>query len=268
MDKLLSDYAKTEISNKVMDILKAYHISNWHSEPYHQNQNPAEWRYRTIKSWTNTVMTRSGTPANYWLLSFIYVCYLLNHISCAVLDSKIPLFALTGIAPDISFILSDHFSNQICVHNPMATQCNQSQYLTLLKQICGHNPSPSRVSQANPFNSLTSQYPPDHGEHGLKKSATEIGKQDFPVKWFKFIYPSSNPMMTETSTLSPVHVAYSPIAFMNHQPPSWIPLSMFYYQRTTSHHLFPPSVTSSLPCFTLVLISSIPPKNLNMIFQV
>ena len=64
MDKLLSDSAKTEISNKVMDILRAYHISNWHSEPYHQNQNPAEWRYRTIKSWTNTVMNRSGAPAN------------------------------------------------------------------------------------------------------------------------------------------------------------------------------------------------------------
>ena len=48
MDKLLSDSAKTEISKKVMDILRAYHISNWHSEPYHQNQNPAEWRYRTI----------------------------------------------------------------------------------------------------------------------------------------------------------------------------------------------------------------------------
>ena len=33
MDKLLSDSAKTEISKKVMDILRAYHISNWHSEP-------------------------------------------------------------------------------------------------------------------------------------------------------------------------------------------------------------------------------------------
>ena len=32
MDKLLSDSVKTEISNKVMDILTAYHISNWHSE--------------------------------------------------------------------------------------------------------------------------------------------------------------------------------------------------------------------------------------------
>ena len=91
MDKLLSDSAKTEISNKVMDILRAYHISNWHSEPYHQNQNSAEWRYRTIKSWTNTAMNRYGAPANCWLLCLIYVCYLLNHIACSALDGKIPL---------------------------------------------------------------------------------------------------------------------------------------------------------------------------------
>ena len=105
MDKLLSDSAKTEISNKVMDILRAYHISNWYSEPYQQNQNPAEWRYRTIKSWTNAVMNRSGAPANCLLLCLIYVCYLLNLIACTALDGKIPLLALTGITPDISIIL-------------------------------------------------------------------------------------------------------------------------------------------------------------------
>ena len=105
MDKLLSDSAKTEISNKVMDILRAYDISNWHSEPYNQNQNPAEWRYRTIKSGTNTVMNTSGAPANCWLLCLIYVCYLLNHKACTALDGKIPLLALTGITPDISIIL-------------------------------------------------------------------------------------------------------------------------------------------------------------------
>ena len=105
LDKLLSDSAKTEISNKVMDILRAYHISNWHSEPYHQNQNPAEWMNRTIKSWTNIVMNRSGAPANCWLLCLIYVCYLLTHIACTALDGKIPLLALTGITPDISIIL-------------------------------------------------------------------------------------------------------------------------------------------------------------------
>ena len=88
-----------------MDILRAYHISNWHSEPYHQNQNPAEWRYRTIKSWTNTVMNRSGAPANCWLLCMIYVCYILNHIACGALNGSIPLLFLYGIIPDISIML-------------------------------------------------------------------------------------------------------------------------------------------------------------------
>ena len=101
MDKLLSDSAKTEISNKVMDILRAYHISNWHSEPYHQNQNPAEWRYRTIKSSTNIVMRRSGAPANCWLLYMIYVCYIPNHIACSVLGGSIPLLVLYGITNNI-----------------------------------------------------------------------------------------------------------------------------------------------------------------------
>ena len=50
-------------------------------------------------------MNRSGAPANCWLLCLIYVCYLLNHIACAAVDGKIPLFALTGITPDISIIL-------------------------------------------------------------------------------------------------------------------------------------------------------------------
>ena len=50
-------------------------------------------------------MNRSGAPANCWLLCLTYVCYLLNHIACPGLDGKIPLFALTGITPDISIIL-------------------------------------------------------------------------------------------------------------------------------------------------------------------
>ena len=112
---------------------------------------------------------------------------------------------------------SGHTSNPICAHSPMATQCNQSQYLTLLIQICAHNPSASQVSQANLSNSLASQCPPDSGEHVWKKYATEIGEQDFSVKWFKFIYPSSKPRMTETSIRTPVHVACSLIASMNHQ---------------------------------------------------
>ena len=50
-------------------------------------------------------MSRSGAPANCWLLCLIYLCYLLDHIACSALDRKIPLFALTFITPDISIIL-------------------------------------------------------------------------------------------------------------------------------------------------------------------
>ena len=106
--------------------------------------------------------------------------------------------------------------NPICAHNPMATQCNQSQYFTLFNKICAHNLSASHDNQANLSNSLTSPCPPDPWEYVLKKSAADLREQDFPVKWFKFIYTSSKPRMTETSTCTPVHVAHSPLAFLNH----------------------------------------------------
>ena len=49
MSKLICDYTQVEISNKVKDILRMYHSSSWHSEPYHQNKNPSEWHYKAIK---------------------------------------------------------------------------------------------------------------------------------------------------------------------------------------------------------------------------
>ena len=82
MSKVISDYAQVEISNRLKDILRMYHSSSWHSEPYHQNQNPSEWDYRTFKAWTNTILNQTGAPVNCWLLCMSYVCYLLNHISC------------------------------------------------------------------------------------------------------------------------------------------------------------------------------------------
>ena len=89
MDKLISDSAKNEISHKVKDILRAYNINDWQSEPYHQNQNPAEWRYGAIKAWANTIMNRTGAPAHYWLLTLQYVCYILNHMSTASLGGQV-----------------------------------------------------------------------------------------------------------------------------------------------------------------------------------
>ena len=105
MDNLISDSAKNEIFHKVKDILRAYNINDWQSEPYHQNQNPAEWQYRTIKAWTNTIMNRTGAPTYCWLLILQYVCYILNHISTASLGGQVPLHVLYGVTPDISILL-------------------------------------------------------------------------------------------------------------------------------------------------------------------
>ena len=69
MSKLISDCAQVEISNMDIDILRMYHSSSWHSEPYHQNQNPSEWCYMTIKAWTNTILNRTGASASCWLLA-------------------------------------------------------------------------------------------------------------------------------------------------------------------------------------------------------
>ena len=70
----------------------------------------------------------------------------------------------------------------------MAAQCNQSQYLTLLEQICVHTPSARQASQANLSNSLTSKYPPDPGDHALKKSAADIG-EGFPGEMVEVYLP-------------------------------------------------------------------------------
>ena len=45
MSQLISDSAQVEISKRVLDVLRALCIGDWHSEPHQQHQNPAERRY-------------------------------------------------------------------------------------------------------------------------------------------------------------------------------------------------------------------------------
>ena len=68
MDLLISDSAKSEISKKVKDLLRAYCIKDYQSESQHQHQNFAENRYGTIKCWVNTIMNRTGAHPSTWLL--------------------------------------------------------------------------------------------------------------------------------------------------------------------------------------------------------
>ena len=48
--------------------------------------------------------------------------------------------------PTTSPASNNHTFKPKCAHNPMATQHNQSQYLTLMKNNCVHSPSASQAS--------------------------------------------------------------------------------------------------------------------------
>ena len=109
MDKLISDRAEVETSNKVLDILRNYFIGDWQSAPHTQHQNPAERRYQTIKRITNTLLDRTGAPSSTWLLTICYIVYILNITSAESLQWHIPHEALYGQAPDISNVFQFEF---------------------------------------------------------------------------------------------------------------------------------------------------------------
>ena len=109
MDKLISDRAQVEVSNKVLDILRAMFIGDWQSKPYNQHQNPAERRYQDVKKYTNVLLDRTGAPAYTWLLATMYVCFILNITSHESLQWKTPYQLLYGQTPDISEIFQFEF---------------------------------------------------------------------------------------------------------------------------------------------------------------
>ena len=109
MNRLLSDRAQVEISARVKEILRAYAIGDWQSEPYHQHQNFAENRYETVKRNANYVMDQFRAPPEAWLAALQYVAYVLNCLSNENLDYITPHQAATGQRSDISAILRFHF---------------------------------------------------------------------------------------------------------------------------------------------------------------
>jgi hypothetical protein len=113
MDKIISDRAMAEISHKVLEILRAYAIDDWQSEPYHQHQNFCEQRYQTIKKYVNKIMDHVGAPPDLWLLCLEYVCYLLNRLATPSLNYQTPHFVCLGVMADISALLQYHFYEKI-----------------------------------------------------------------------------------------------------------------------------------------------------------
>jgi hypothetical protein len=83
-----------------------YCIDDMQSEPHHQHQNPAERRIQDIKKVSNHLMDRTGTPAEYWLLSLLHTTYVLNRLATEKLNWLTPYEKATGQQPDISAILA------------------------------------------------------------------------------------------------------------------------------------------------------------------
>ena len=91
MDKLISDRAQAEVSKRALDILRAYFIDDWESEPHYQHQNYAERRYSVIKPLVNLLLNTSGAPPSTWLLVLQYVCHVLNHTATESIQWRTPL---------------------------------------------------------------------------------------------------------------------------------------------------------------------------------
>ena len=132
MEKLISDSAQVEKSTRVKDLLRMYGIQDWQSEAYMQHQNPAERRWQTVKTTSNTVLDRSGAPDYTWLLVLAYVCYILNHTAVASLDWRTPIQVLTGSTPDISILLRFTF------WEPVYFRMDDSDFPSESRELRGH----------------------------------------------------------------------------------------------------------------------------------
>ena len=117
MSKLVSDSATSEKSKAVQDYLRWLLIDDWQSEPYRQNQNPAERRYQDIKRLANRILDRTGAPDTLWLLAIKYASFVYNHSAVKSLNWKTPISVLTGTTPDISVLLRFAFYELVYYKN-------------------------------------------------------------------------------------------------------------------------------------------------------
>ena len=54
-------------------------------------------------------MDRTATPAKYWLLCLLFVCFLLNCLATQALNWENPIQHTVGQCPDISSLLQYHW---------------------------------------------------------------------------------------------------------------------------------------------------------------
>ena len=110
---LISDNAKAEMYAQVEDLKRLYKIDDGQSEPEYQHQNPAERKIQDVKKMANSMMDRTGCPAQYWLLATLLTIALFRIIPNA--NGDIPYTVSTGQVPDISKFTVFHFWQEVFV---------------------------------------------------------------------------------------------------------------------------------------------------------
>ena len=116
-NRIISDCAKAEISQKVEDIMRTYIIDGHQSEPYQQQQNPVERHIQDIKRYANYVYNYSDSPPESWVLILHYAIYIMNRTARSVLNYRTPYEKLFGQTPDISILTKFQFWEPVLIHN-------------------------------------------------------------------------------------------------------------------------------------------------------
>ena len=79
---LIRDNARSEISEKILNLQRQFVIADEYTEPFSPWQNPAEGGgVRFLKAHTEVLMNRSGLPDNIYFLCHKYICAV--HECCA-----------------------------------------------------------------------------------------------------------------------------------------------------------------------------------------
>ena len=159
-----------------------YHSTSWHSEPYHQKQNPSEWHYRTIKAWTNTILNRTGAPTHCWLFCMSYACCILNHLSCKSLKGQILLTKLYGATLDISILMMYTFYQPVyyASHNQSFPSTSEEKHAFRVGfgEHVGDATTPKLLdSSSNMIIYRSAVHPVDH-LHPNKHLLPDLGESD------------------------------------------------------------------------------------------
>jgi len=109
MNRIISDNAKAQISDRVKDILQTFAIKQHNSEARKGDHNFAERGWQDSKRMTNNLMNITNAPPYTWLLALQYVCFLQNHLARRSLGWRCSVEWILGFTPDISVLLQFEF---------------------------------------------------------------------------------------------------------------------------------------------------------------